>query len=333
MKGQAIAIALVIASGVATFIMSISTMHSLKLTQTTFYNEYRFAEGFSSLKRAPESLSIRIREIPGVDRVMTRVVAPVSIDIPDFPDPVKGHFYSIPDTGEPLLNKLYMRKGRMPEPFRENEVVVGEAFAEAHDFSPGDEIGVVINGKRKDLTIVGIALSPEHIYQMPPGAVFPDFERYAIIWMGRGALATAYDMEGAFNDVVLSLSSGTRINDVIDGMDRLLKPYGGVGAYGRKDQLSHRYLSEELRGLEKMASIFPVIFLGVAAFLLNVVVSRLMSIQREEIAALKAFGYSNFDIGLHFVKLILLIVLAGVTVGIIGGFWLGKGMGTIYMEF
>lgn len=333
MKGQAIAIALVIASGAATFIMSMSTMHSLKLTQATFYNEYRFAEGFSSLKRAPEGLSTRIREIPGVDRVMTRVVAPVSIDIPNFPDPVKGHFYSIPDTGEPLLNKLFLRDGRMPEPFREDEVVVGEAFAEAHDFSPGDEIGVIINGKHKDLTIVGIALSPEHIYQMPPGAVFPDFERYGIIWMGRRALATAYDMEGAFNDVVLSLSSGARINDVTDGMDRLLKPYGGFGAYGRKDQLSHRYLSEELRGLEKMASIFPIIFLGVAAFLLNVVISRLVSIQREEVAALKAFGYSNFIIGLHFVKLILLIVFAGVTVGTIGGFWLGKGMGTIYMEF
>ena len=333
MKGQAVAIALVIASGVATFIMSMSTMHSLKLTQSTFYTEYRFAEGFSSLKRAPESLSTRIREIPGVERVMTRVVAPVSINIPDFPDPVKGHFYSIPDTGEPLLNRLYLREGRMPEPFREGEVVVGEAFAEAHNFSPGDEIGVIINGKRKDLTIVGIALSPEHIYQMPPGAVFPDFERYGIIWMGRGALATAYDMEGAFNDVVLSLSSGARVNDVIDGLDRLLKPYGGLGAYGRKDQLSHRYLSEELRGLEKMASIFPIIFLGVAAFLLNVVISRLVSIQREEVAALKAFGYSNFDIGLHFVKLILLIVLVGVTGGTIGGFWLGKWMGTIYMEF
>lgn len=333
MKGQAVAIALVIASGVATFIMSISTMHSLKLTQETFYSEYRFAEVFSSLKRAPVSLSSRIEAIPGVERVETRVVAPVSINIPDFTDPVKGHFYSVPDIGDPLLNKLFMRSGRMPEPFRENEVVVGEAFAEAHGFGPGDEIGVIINGRRKDITIVGIALSPEHIYQMPPGAVFPDFERYGVMWMGRGALATAYDMESAFNDVTIRLSSGAVINDVIERLDILLAPYGGLGAYGRKDQLSHRYLSEEFRGLEQMASIFPVIFLSVAAFLLNVVISRLVSIQREEVAALKAFGYSNFDVGLHFVKLILVIVSAGVAGGTIAGIWLGKWMGTIYMEF
>jgi len=333
MKGQVIAIAMVIASGVATFIMSISTMQSLKLTQATFYQEYRFAEVFASLKRAPERLRSRIQEIPGAGLVETRVSAPVHIDIPGFSDPATGHIISIPDSGAPMLNNLYLRKGRLPEPFRENEIVIGESFAEAHAFKPGDKLGAVINGRRKNLTIVGIALSPEHIYQMPPGVVFPDFERYGVMWMRRSPLGAAYDMDSAFNDVTLTISTGANVNDVIDRIDQLLKPYGGLGAYSRGDQMSHRYLSEEFRQLEQMAAIFPVIFLGVAAFLLNVVISRLINIQREEIAALKAFGYSNTDIGLHFVKLVLLIVLAGLIGGIAGGFWFGKWMSTIYMEF
>jgi putative ABC transport system permease protein len=333
MKGQAVAIALVLASGVATFIMSISTMQSLKLTQATFYRDYRFAEVFASVKRAPESLRLRIQDIPGVERVETRVVAPVNVDIRDFPDPATGDIYSIPDSGEPLLNKLYLKQGRMVEPFRDDEVVIGEAFAESHGFLPGDEIGVIINGRRRNLTIVGIALSPEHIYQMPPGAMFPDFERYAVMWMSRNVLGTAYDMEGAFNNVVMTLSSGVNIDDVIDHLDELIKPYGGLGAYGRKDQLSHRYLSEEFKGLEQMATMFPIIFLGVAAFLLNVVINRIVSVQREEIAALKAFGYSNLDVGLHFVKLVLLIVLGGVITGVAGGIWLGRMLSTLYMEF
>ncbi len=333
MKGQAIAIAFVIASGVATFIMSISTMQSLKLTQATFYRDYRFAEVFASLKRTPESMRLRIEDIPGVDLVETRVVAAVNIDIKDFPDPVKGHIISVPESGGQLLNRLYLRSGRMVAPLHDNEVVIGEAFAEAHGFEPGDELAVVINGRRKELVITGIALSPEHLYQMPPGAVFPDFERYGILWMGRTGLSTAYNMKGAFNDLALTLSGGADVNDVIDHIDDLLDPYGGLGAYSRKDQLSHRYLSEEFKGLEQMAEMFPVIFLGVAVFLLNVVISRLVSMQREEIAALKAFGYGNLDIGLHFVKLVLLIVLAGVTGGIAGGVFAGKWMSSIYAEF
>jgi putative ABC transport system permease protein len=333
MKGQALAIALVIASGVATFIMSISTMESLRLTQSTFYRDYRFSEVFASLKRAPESLRLRIRNIPGVDRVETRVRAPVNIDIAGFSDPIKGHLLSVPDSGEQLLNKLYLRQGRLVAPFRDDEVVVGEAFAEAHQLVPGDEVRVVINGRRKALQIVGIALSPEHIYQMPPGSIFPDFQRYGVMWMGRQALSTAYDMEGAFNDVTLTIIPGTNEESVIDRIDRLIEPFGGLGAFGRKDQLSHRYLSEEFKQLEQMAAIFPVIFLGVASFLLNVVVSRLVNTQREEIAILKAFGYSNAAIGIHFVKLVLWIVFTGLFLGTAGGVWLGKYMSTIYMEF
>ncbi len=333
MKGQALAIALVIASGVATFIMSVSTMQSLKLTQSVFYRDYHFSEVFSSLKRAPEGLRLRIEEVPGVDRVETRVVAAVNIVIEDFPDPVTGHIYSVSDYGGSILNNLFLRQGRLVEPFRDDEVVIGEAFAQAHEFEPGDQLSVIVNGRQKTLSIVGIALSPEHIYQMPPGAMFPDFQRYGVMWMGRTPLATAYDMEGAFNDVTMTLAKGASINDVIDRVDELLRPYGGLGTYGRKDQLSHRYLSEEFKGLEQMATMFPVIFLGVAAFLLNVAISRLVSTQREEIAALKAFGYSNIDIGLHFVKLVMLIALAGELIGVVAGVKLGQGMSKIYMEF
>jgi putative ABC transport system permease protein len=333
MKSQALAIALVIVSGVATFIMSVSTLDSLRLTQAAYYRDYRFADVFASLKRAPEGLAQRVREIPGVDQVETRVVASANIDIPGFADPVNGQLTSISDEGGGALNRLYLRKGRTVDPERDDEVIVSEPFAEAHGFVPGDVFGAVINGRRKDLTIVGIALSPEHIYQISPGALFPDYKRYGVFWMAKGPLASAYDMEGAFNDVALTLSPGASTEDVVVRLDALLATYGGLGAYGRKDQVSHRYLSEEFRQLGTLATLFPVIFLGVAAFLLNIVIGRLVGIQREQVAVLKAFGYGNVAIGFHYAKLVLLVVVAGVCGGVAAGIWLGKGLSGIYMEF
>lgn len=340
MKGQALAIALVMACGVATYVMSVSTLDSLRLTRGTYYRDYRFAEVFASLKRAPERLKERIREIPGVELVETRVIAAANLNIEGFPEPVTGRLVSIPDldpdsgpdSGGPVLNRLYLREGRMVEPFRD-EVVVSEGFAKAHGFRPGDKIRAVIKGRLKALTIVGIALSPEFIYQVAPGALFPDYARFGILWMGRKPLGSAYDMEGAFNNVVLTLSDGGRIEDVIDRLDELLEPYGGLGAYGRKDQLSYRFLTEEFRQLANMATLIPAIFLGVAAFLLNVVINRLISIQREEMATLKAFGYRNMDIGLHYVKLVMMVVLIGVAGGLAVGIWMGKGLSNMYMEF
>jgi putative ABC transport system permease protein len=296
--------------------MSLSTLDSLRLTKAAYYQDYRFADVFASLKRAPESMRKRILEIPGVEQVETRVVADARLEVEDYPNPVTGKLVSVPDVGEPLLNRLYLRQGRYPESGRDDEVLVSEAFIQAHGLTPGDKLRAIINGKRKTFTIVGIALSPEHIYQLKPGTAIPDFERYAILWIAKRPLGSAYDMEGAFNDAVLKISANVRAEDVIERLDALLMPYGGLGAYGRKDQLSFRYLTEEFKQLENMATIFPIIFLAVAAFLLNIVISRLVGIQREQAAALKAFGYSNFDIAVHYIKLVSLIVLLGVTGGV-----------------
>lgn len=333
MRMQALAIALVIVGGVGIFIMSMSTLDSLYDTRESYYRNHHFAHVFSSLKRAPLSLAQRIEEIPGVNKVETRVIAYVNLDVAGFDDPVSGHLLSLPDNSRGLLNQIYLRDGRLPEPGRDNEVVVSEEFARAHDLQPGDKLRATINGRRKTLTVVGHALSPEYIYQIAPGAMFPDYQRYGVLWTARKPLASAYDMDGAFNNVTLTLSKGSNEQDIIDRLDELLKPYGGIGAYARKDQLSNRFLTEELKQQKTIATVFPIIFFGVAAFLLNVVASRLISLQREQIAALKAFGYSNFAVGLHYTKLVLMIVCIGVIGGIGIGAWMGKGMSNIYMEF
>ncbi len=333
MKGQVFAIALVIVSGISTFVMLISIMDSLTLTRDRFYQEYRFAEVFASLKRAPESVKLRISEIPGVEQIETRVVGDVKLEIKGFPEPVTARLVSIPETGMSLLNKLYIRKGRLVDPQKNNEVVVSEAFADAHGFSIGDSFGAIINGRWKSLVIVGLGLSPEFVLQVRPGALVPDYKRYAILWMSRDALSTAYNMKGAFNDVLLKLSKGANLNDVIIHLDNLLDQYGGLGAYARKDQTSNRFLSEEFKQLQRSAEIFPTIFIAVAAFLLNVAISRTISIQREQIATLKAFGYSNYAVGIHYTKMVMLIVIIGAAGGIAVGIWFGKGLGRIYMEF
>jgi putative ABC transport system permease protein len=333
MKGQVFAITLVVISGVATFVLFTSTMHSLDYTRSRFYRDYDFADVFVNLKRAPESLKEKIKGVAGINRLETRVTAHAKLDIPGFKELVTGRVVSVPDDGPPLLNRLYIRKGRLPDSSRDNEVVVNETFAEAHGLKPGDQFAAVINGKWKKLTVCGVALSPEFVMVMKPEAVTPDFKRYGIFWMNRKAISRAFDMDGAFNDVVIRLEVGARESDVIRDLDHVLGRYGGYGAYGRKDQMSHRLLSEELKQLKTSSRIYPVVFICIAAFLLNIVMSRIISTQREQVAVLKAFGYGNFSIGMHYAKMVVLMITPGVMIGIAAGIWLGRIMGGIYMEF
>ncbi|MCP4664479.1 MAG: FtsX-like permease family protein [bacterium] len=332
-KGQGFAISLVIATGVAMFIAYLSTFQSLRLTQESYYDRCRFAEVFASLKRAPLRLRERIAAIPGVGRAETRVVVSVNLDLPGTEAPIVGRVISIPERRAAILNDLFLRRGRYIEPNRPDEVLVTEGFALARDLGPGDTVTAVVNGRRRELEIVGVALSPEYVYNIPPGEMMPDDGRFGLLWMGRKALATAFDMEGGFNDVALTLMPGASEPEVIARLDRLLEPYGGLGGIPRALQLSHWYLEAELTGLQGAAFIIPVIFLGVAAFLLNVVLLRIVAVQREQIAALKALGYTNLEIGWHYTGWSLAIALVGGVLGTAGGAWLGSAMTALYNDY
>jgi putative ABC transport system permease protein len=276
-RGQAIAIILVVACGIASFVSMLSAYHSLQLSQATYYEQYRFADIFVQLKRAPESFVNQIAAISGVAQLQTRVVMDVTLDIPQRDEPAIGRLISIPEQPSVMLNDLYLRQGRYIQAGRNHEVLVSEAFVNANQLQLGDMLGAVINGRWQSLQIVGIALSPEYIYEIRgAGNLFPDNERFGVLWIGREALATAFNMDGAFNDLILSLMPQASQADIISQLDRLLAPYGGLGAYGREDQISHRVLSDEITQLQGTATVVPIVFLGIAAFLLHISLSRLV---------------------------------------------------------
>ena len=207
---------------------------------------------------------------------------------------------------------------------------MSDAFAEAHHLKPGERLRATVYGRAQWFTVVGIASSPEYLYQIKPGSMFPDYERYAIVWAHRRALAAALDMNGAFNQAVIKLAPGAHEQDVIDALDRLLARYGSRGATGRADQLSHHFLDQEFKQLATMARLFPAIFLGVAAFLLNVVFKRLIGTQRDQVAILKAFGYTTRQVALHYGLIVTLICLLGSAIGVGLGVWLGQHLSGLY---
>lgn len=330
MKGQAIAVALVMACGLAMLTMSRSLIQSLESTRASYYEANRFADVFAHLKRAPNSVADRVREIPGVAGVQAGLAVSVTLDIPGLGEPASGQVRSLPDHGEPELNRLFLRAGTWLAPGSRREILVGEAFANANQLKPGDYIAMLLNGKRQDFRIAGIVLSPEFIFESRPGAALPDNRTYGIFWMPYEEVAKAFDLFGAFNYLALRLAPGASERAVIAELDRLLASYGGRGAYGRGDHPSHIRVSDEIRVLTTLSVGFPLVFLSVAAFMVNAVLSRLLNLQREQIAILKAFGFANRDIVLHYLKFAFVIVACGLAIGALGGMLLGTKLVKMY---
>jgi putative ABC transport system permease protein len=334
LKGQMLAVAAVVACGISVFVSMSSVKYSLEASRQQYYSRYRFADVFLQVKRAPEFSLESVRNIPGVASVTTRVIADVTLDVPGLDEPATGRIVSIPDyRGMAGLNDIYIRKGRYIEAGKSEEVIASKPFMQANGLEPGDRVGAVINGRKKDLVIVGMGLSPEYIYEVQPGSFFPDNRRFGIFWMSRRALESALDMSGSFNDLTLALTHGTPEKDVIMQLDRLFRPYGSLGAYGRGEQLSDRFISDEIKQVGMQITILPAIFLGVAVFLLNIVLRRIVTAQRDQIAILKAMGYSNEDVGLHYLGFAMVPTALGSVVGTLLGAWLGRGLMDLYGDF
>ncbi|NNE20166.1 MAG: FtsX-like permease family protein [Myxococcales bacterium] len=333
LKGQAFTIALVVAVGVANYITLRSAWRALGDSKAAYYEQYRFGDVFARVKRAPDSVTDRLSGVRGVASVYPRIVEEVLLPIDGMLTPAHGQIISLPSHGRPAMNDVYVKSGRFPEPGRGDEVLIYEPFANEHGLRPGSTIPAILNGKLHELIVVGLALSPEYVFAIEPGGITSDDERFAPMWMSGTSVAAAFQMEGAFNDVVVRLEPGADETAVLIGVDRILEPYGGLGAYGRDLQISNSILEGEISQIEAEVVFLPGAFLAVAAFLLNVVFSRMVTMQRGQIAVIKAVGYKNSTIALHYLKMVCVIVLFGSAIGVAFGAWLADAMLDLYAGF
>ncbi len=297
-----------------------------------YYDDYRFADVFVRLERAPEHAAQSLRELDGVIAVQTRVVEDVMVPMEGEVEPLVGRIVSLPEPGDPELNGLHLSQGRLPTSAERDAVVVLEQFAQAHELSLGDHVPVVLSGNKRELRVVGIGMSPEYVLAKAADSGPVDKRRFVVLWMPRSTLSAAARMEGAFNDASLRVQPGASLEHVLHEVDRRLRDYGAFPAVGRERQASHQALATELGHLGALAISIPLAFLGVAAFLVNVVISRLVFLERTEIAVLKAIGYQNWRVALHYLGLVSLVVVLGGALGLVTGKWAGSWMTGVYMQ-
>jgi len=333
LRAQVLTLSLVVAAGACVFVAMKVTVDALEGGRAAYFRAQRFADLFVSLKRAPRSVAERLAAIDGVAEVDTRIAGDVPAFVRDRRDPALLRLVSLDPRAVAPLDAVRIRQGRAPVADRDDEIVLNEPFAEANRLVPGDSLTAVLNGRLRRLRVVGVGISPEFLFTLPPGALAPNDERFGVAWMAPAPLESAFEMKGAFNDAVFRLAPGARAAAVIAQIDRLLVPYGGRGAYDRGDQQSAKQLDARIGRLHAMLVFLPALFLLVAAFVLNVVLGRLVQAQREQIGALKAFGYDDARLGRHYLSLALLAVVPGAILGVALGLELGHALVTLFVRF
>jgi putative ABC transport system permease protein len=326
-RGQAMAIGVVVACAVASSTGSVATARALARSRDLYYARAAMPDVFADAERVPAPVAGRLAAIPGVAELETRAVGDARASWPG--GAARIRLLSLAPGGG-RLGRLHVRDGRLPG---EREGAISEGFAEATGLRPGDRLSLIVNGRLQTITVSGVVLSPEYVYAIPPGGLLPDDRAFGLVWMPRDAVEAALDLQGAFDEVVFRLAPGARAEDVIDAVDAVLRQFGGLGAYGRDRLISNRFLSDEIRQLGNMATVLPAIFLGVATFLVSVALTRLVAAQRMQVGTLKALGYGDGAIGLHYAAYAGAIALGGAAAGVGLGHVFGVYMSRMYMSF
>ncbi len=332
-KSQAMAIALVMAVGVLLLIMMDGMLNSIVQTRQAYYDRYRLADVFAPVVRAPNRVLDSIAKVEGVASVEGRIIGGALVDLEHTAVPIRAQTVSLPENRVARLNELYLAEGRRPDPSRPEEIILLQGFANAHDLEPGDALSVTLKGARHKFRVVGLAQAPEFLYTTAPGELFPDDARFAVIWISERALEAAYDLDGAFNQVLIGMDRGGVEASVIDKLDQMLTPYGATGAYALSDHFSNVFISEEITQLGVTSRTVPPVFMAVAAFLLYIVTSRMIHAERMQIGLLKAFGYTSLEISVHYLKLFLTIAVIGAVLGCALGVWSGQAMAEYFQKY
>ena len=329
------AIIAIIAAGIACFVGMSSTYRNLNTALASYYAESRMADFWINLKKAPNADAEALSDLPGVAEVRHRIAFPIVVDLEDADKPIGGMVLSMPDEPGPVINNFVLRRGSYFSQGKRQEVIISEAFAKARRLSPGSFIHLIFNGERRRVLVVGTAISSEYAYLMPPGSIVPDATAYGVFYIKRSFAEEVFNFEGACNSVVGLLTPAARpqSKETLQRLNDALGRYGVFETTPLSQYGSNVALTGELAGLRVSATIMPAIFLGVAALVLNVLMSRLAEQQRTVVGTLKALGYTNGQVFGHFVKYGLVVGLTGGVLGCALGQWMALGYTTIYERY
>jgi putative ABC transport system permease protein len=330
-----LAVAAIIAIGATCFIAMQSAYFNLRTAKDDYYRRCRMADFWLDMKRVPVTELPLLMDIPGIAQWHDRVQFPATVDLPDSSGPINARVISLPDRRRPVINDIVLRQGSYFTEQRRNEVIVSEGFAQYHGLRPGDLLPLVINRRRQELWVVGTAISAEFTYMLDAGSLIPDPQRFGVFYIKRSYAEDVFDSVAAANQVVGLLSPEGVVREaiVLRELERRLAEYGVFAAIPLRLQMSNQFLSNEINGLGAFATVTPVIFLITAALVLNVLLGRLARQQRTVVGTLKALGFDDRRLFLHFLTYGLLVGAAGGVAGSLLGYLAASGMTLVYRNF
>jgi putative ABC transport system permease protein len=328
--GVNLACVLVIALGIMSFNAFRMAVDNLETARDKFYQSCRFADGFATVKQMPAERLSRLEEIPGIDQVQGHLRQDVTVYMPEWGQNLTLRMVAFEPGDAMGLNQVLQSQGPGVAE-GSDEILLGVGFAKAHGLQAGDSLDIIYQGQKHSLTMAGTGQSPEFIYLVPDsGAMFSDAARFDVAFMDREALEDLTGHKGLVNEVAFTLRPGVDFDQVKNQVEEILSPYDLYSLVSAEDQISNFMLAQEIKGVNATSNSIPAIFIAIAAFILYLMLRRMVEQQRVQIGTMKAVGYGNAQIIIHYSLYGAFIGVSGAVLGSLTGILVSGAMTEMY---
>lgn len=335
-KGQTIALVAIVTLGILCFIALIGAFNNLGSSYQKMYDKTNFADVTFEVESAPESAIDEVLKVKGVDKVTGRLQLDTGYLLPS-DEPIRARLIGLPDDKRPDVNDIWIEDGHYFKAGDKDVAIVDSHFADVYDLEVGDDVTPIIQGEKTPLEIIAIATSPEYIIVTPGDAqsLASTAESFAVLFVPLPYLQDAYNLENTVNNLAVLIDETKpkestsfdnteeadegKTDPIIDDIEEVLEPYQLKSTTLQEDQASNEALQLDLDSYEALAKTVPIIMLLIAAISIFMTLGRTVTAQQPQVGLMKAIGYTNGAIFLHYLLVALFVGLIGALLGVILG--------------
>lgn len=330
-KGQFIALIVLVALGIASYVGFVDAYRNLTVSADTAYEDLKMADFTVSVVSAPLGVVHKVLSVPGVHAAEGRLVVDTGMQITD-DNQGTVRVIGVPAGRRPAVNDLLLEKGRYVASGEEAGGLLHTRFAQATGRGVGSHLTIHADGATVEVPIIGIVASPEYIFPVRSKGEIPAIDEFTVLYMSSHEMERIFRRQSQVNDIAVIVEPGTDPGVVAERVEHALESYTVLQTVQRPDQPSYAALAEEIKQNQSIAGIMPGLILVISALSLYIALSRLVQSQRGEIGLAKALGYSNTALLGHYLLFSMIIAVGGAVLGFAGGWLLGSYTTQMYID-
>ena len=311
-KGQFFTIFLMVFIGMLAFSGIHGYMDGMDESAKEYYKEYNLQDLWITNTNISDSDLEKLKSMDHISDVNRALVLNAKL---------KGYKDVTLETNvleENTISKMYVVKG---EKYASNKKGLWfDSYLANHlNIHVGDTLKLDISGQTLKLKVKGLVNTPDHVYFVKDSTeIFPTHKNYGFAYIPADTFSKEMNFDVTYNKAYVDVDKKNNVSSVKKAIQ---KNFDFLSVTDRDASFSYAGYQSEVEEGQTYAPVFTGLFLMIAILSVMSTMNRFVRQQRVQIGTLKALGFKNRKIYIHYIGFGFMISLVAAVLGVVVGYF------------